>query len=136
MGVITRREFIATAAAFGASLAWRSGYAKSSRVTWTERRDLYPQGVASADPHADSVILWTRRPFEGGDAHKLTVEIADDAAFKKVVAVTNATVSDATDWTCRVLAANLKPGRVYWYRFTDRAGVWQQGWTHDHGACG
>ena len=122
MGVITRREFIATAAAFGASLAWRSGYAKGSRVTWTERRDLYPQGVASADPHADSVILWTRRRFEGADSHKLTVEIADDAAFKKVVAVTNATVSDATDWTCRVLAANLKPGRVYWYRFTDQQG--------------
>ena len=119
MGVITRREFLATAAAFGASLAWRTGYAQSSRISWSERRDLYPQGVASADPHADSVILWTRRPFEGNEAHKLRVEIADDAAFARVVATTTATVSAETDWTCRVLAANLKAGRVYWYRFAD-----------------
>src|SRR5215813_1777332 len=25
-------------------------------------------------------------------------------------------------WTCRVLAAGLRPGRVYWYRFTDEHG--------------
>ena len=46
----------------GASLAW-GGPAHGSRVSWHERRDLYPHGVASGDPDAHSVLLWTRRPF-------------------------------------------------------------------------
>jgi alkaline phosphatase D len=67
MKKVSRREFLATAASIGAVAAFaRSGMAKSgatkSRVQWTERRDLYPEGVASGDPQADSVLLWTRRP--------------------------------------------------------------------------
>jgi len=120
---ITRREFIEMAASFGACLAWRSAYARDSRVEWRERRDLYPQGVASGDPHSDSVILWTRRPpSEGAEARGLTVEIADDPAFHRIVASAKASISAESDWTCRALAANLKPGRVYWYRFTDEHG--------------
>ncbi len=123
MATINRRQFIEMAASFGAFLAWRSAYAKGSRVSWRERRDLYPQGVASADPHTDSVILWTRRPpSPDGEAKKLTVEIADDPAFQRVVASAKADISAETDWTCRVLAAGLKPAHVYWYRFTDEHG--------------
>src|SRR5262249_20003943 len=33
-----------------------------------------------------------------------------------------ANLSAETDWTCRALAAGLKPRRVYWYRFTDEHG--------------
>ena len=46
---LSRREFIQTAAAIGASLAW-GGPARASRIRWRERRDLYPEGVASGDP--------------------------------------------------------------------------------------
>ena len=123
LDLITRRKFIETAAAFGASLAWRSASASGSKTSWRERRDHYPQGVASGDPHPDSVILWTRRPpSQGSEARRLTVEIAADSAFRRVVAGTRADISNETDWTCRVLAAGLKPGRVYWYRFTDEHG--------------
>ncbi len=123
MAIITRRQFIEMAASFGAFLAWRSAYARDSKVSWRERRDLYPQGVASADPHPDSVILWTRRPpSPDSEAKKLTVEIADDPAFQRVVASAKANISAETDWTCRVLAAGLKPLHVYWYRFTDEHG--------------
>jgi len=119
----TRRRFIEAAASFGASLAWRSASARESRISWRERRDLYPQGVASGDPHPDSVILWTRRPpSQDGGARRLTVEIADDQAFRRVVASARAEISAEADWTCRVLAAGLKPARVYWYRFTDEHG--------------
>lgn len=123
MATINRRQFIEMAASFGASLAWRSAYARDSKTSWRERRDLYPQGVASADPHPDSVILWTRRPpSKESEAKKLTVEIANDPAFQRVVATTKANISAETDWTCRVLAAGLKPAQVYWYRFTDEHG--------------
>ena len=116
-----RREFVQLAAAIGASLAW-SGAARASRSKWAERRDLFPEGVASGDPAPDSIILWTRRPFDSGDRHVLTVEVAEDGNFRKVVATAPARVLAAADWTCRVLVAGLKPGRTYWYRFADEAG--------------
>jgi hypothetical protein len=62
-------------------------------VVWRERRDLYPEGVASGDPDPHSVILWTRRPFDGGSAQLLTVEVAEDEAFRRVVAHAPAPVS-------------------------------------------
>jgi alkaline phosphatase D len=118
---INRRSFLKAAAAIGASLAWVEP-ARGSNVDWRERRDLYPQGVASGDPDAHSVILWTRRPFTDGTRHVLTVEVAEDQAFRRVIAHAQAPVSSAADWTARVLIAGLEPARTYWYRFTDADG--------------
>jgi alkaline phosphatase D len=118
---MSRREFMRTAAAIGASLAW-CGPARASRLPWRERRDLYPEGVASGEPDAHSVILWTRRPFGEGSPQILTLEVAEDDRFGRVVAQTRAPVSAASDWTTRVLVGGLKPRHVYWYRFTDADG--------------
>ena len=118
---ISRRSFLKAATAIGASLAW-VGPARGSRVNWHERRDLYPQGVASGDPDPHSVILWTRRTFTDGTRQLLTVEVAEDEAFRRVIAHAQAPVSSATDWTARVLIGGLKPARTYWYRFTDSDG--------------
>src|SRR6478735_3850081 len=118
---LNRREFVHLAAAMGASLAW-GGLARASTTGWHERRDLYPEGVASGDPDPSSVILWTRWPFERGGRRVLTVEVAEDDAFRRVVAKASAPVSAESDWTTRVLVGHLKPARVYWYRFTDAEG--------------
>src|SRR3954464_2141601 len=118
---ISRRSFLKTAAAVGASLACVEP-ARGSRVHWNERRDLYPQGVASGDPDPHSVILWTRRPFAEGTRQLLTVEVAEDEAFKRVVANAKAPVSSVADWTTRVLIGGLKSAHTYWYRFTDSDG--------------
>ncbi|HWP54707.1 MAG TPA: alkaline phosphatase D family protein [Pyrinomonadaceae bacterium] len=123
MASVTRRNFIKLAASLGATLAWRSANVRAAGIQWRERREFYPQGVASADPHPDSVILWTRRPpVSDSLAKKLTVEIAEDSAFRKIVAVSKADLSAESDWTCRILAAGLKPRHEYWYRFTDEHG--------------
>ncbi len=120
---ISRRKFIELAASFGATLALPSLYARASSTQWREQRDFYPQGVASGDPHPDSVILWTRRPpSKNSEAKKLILEIADEPGFNRVVATASAALSAETDWTTRVLAAGLKPRHVYWYRFTDEHG--------------
>ncbi|MBV9542484.1 MAG: alkaline phosphatase D family protein, partial [Alphaproteobacteria bacterium] len=119
---LSRRDFAKTAAAFGAVLATASANARASSHAWTERRDLYPQGVASGDPQPDSVILWTRRPPTGKTAPKLTVEIAEDEAFTRVVSTAAITPKAENDWTVRVLAARLKPSTTYWYRFSDAQG--------------
>ena len=52
----------------------------------------------------------------------LTVEVAEDEAFRRVIAHAQAPVSSAADWTARVLVGGLKPARTYWYRFTDADG--------------
>jgi alkaline phosphatase D len=69
------------------------------------------------------VVLWTRRPFSDGRARAtLHVEVAEDAAFDRVIVAAEVGVWGESDWTCRVLVGGLRPGRVYWYRFTDGAG--------------
>ena len=120
---LSRRAFAAQAAALGAALAFGSAPAHAMPVPGRERRDLFPQGVASGDPRSDSVILWTRRaPDEGVASHRLTVEVASDTGFRNVVARGDVEVTTATDWTCRFLAAGLRPAGEYWYRFIDEAG--------------
>ena len=66
MALLTRRELLAAAAAMGATLAWGCSRSSPSRLAWKERRDLFAQGVASGDPAADSVLLWTR--FSAGSS--------------------------------------------------------------------
>src|SRR5256885_12805163 len=105
---LSRRDFVQLAAAMGASLAW-SGPARASRTNWREARNLYPEGVASGDPDPTSVILWTRRPFDAGDRHVLAVEVAEDPAFRRVVAKAPAPVSAASGLTTRVLVGHLQP---------------------------
>lgn len=126
MPELNRRDFLAQAAALGATLAWCAPRAAFSRVPWRERRERFAEGVASGDPQADSVILWTR--YSGGAASgaataRLTLEVAEDEAFTRVVAAEDATVAAASDWTCRVLVGGLAPARVYFYRFTDDDGA-------------
>src|SRR3954469_24496767 len=118
---LNRREFVQLAAAMGASLAW-GGSARASTTGWHERRGLYPEGVASGAPDPSSVIVWSGRPFESGRPRVLTLEVAEDDAFRRVVAKASAPVSAESDWTTRVLVGHLEPNRVYWFRFTDGEG--------------
>src|ERR1051325_2882635 len=115
---LSRRKFLRLAASFGAVAAFGGDLFAAPALPWRERRDLYPEGVASGDPAPDSVLLWTRRP--NGSA--LTVQVAEDEAFRKIVASSRVARSAEADWTCRVLVGGLKARRVYWYRFTDDNG--------------
>lgn len=121
-GGISRRRFLELATKLGAVAVLGPGGGRPG-AAWRERRDLYPEGVASGDPDASSALLWTRRaPIAGRAAAHLTVEVAEDAAFRRVVASAQVRVTAESDWTCRALVGSLKPARVYWYRFTDEAG--------------
>jgi alkaline phosphatase D len=119
-----RRQFLASAAAIGVLGIWATGSAAApSQIAWREDRALYPQGVASGDPDEHSIVLWTRRPFDQGEQHALTVEVALDATFRRVVATARVPVLAAADWTCRALVGGLSPATIYWYRFTDDSGA-------------
>lgn len=119
---LNRRQLMAEAAALGAVLAIGQASAKASTRAPVERRDLFPQGVASGDPEATSVILWTRRPPDLLRSERLTVEVAADPQFRSIVAQGVSAIAENTDWTCRFLAAGLRPAREYWYRFIDENG--------------
>ena len=122
MSRLNRRQFLAAAAAVGAWPAWAGQSAAWPTTVRRERRDLFPEGVASGDPDDTSVLLWTRRPVSDDTKTRLLVEIARDPAFGRLVATTMVAVTASADWTCRVLVGDLEPGHVYWYRFVDQMG--------------
>ncbi len=124
MSPITRREFLQLAAVIGATAVWGEPLSALPGGPWKERRDLFPEGVASGDPDSHSVLLWTRRPPSGDTPMpKLRVEVAEDEGFRRVVATSDVAIAADADWTCRVLVGGLKPARVYWYRFTGSDGM-------------
>src|SRR5579862_7630129 len=107
MPIMTRRSFLGMGAAMAATAVWGSPFGTKSRMPWQERRDLFPEGVASGDPDSHSVLLWTRRPpsteKSGEKLALLQAEISEDEMFTRVVATVTAPVSSASDWTCREL---------------------------------
>ena len=119
---ISRRKFLEMAAVLGASAAWGHAVPKQSASHWHERREFFPEGVASGDPDSNSVLLWTRRAPGTAPAARLTVEVALDTDFRNVVSEQSVPLSEASDWTCRVLVGGLKAATVYWFRFTDADG--------------
>ncbi len=79
----------------------------------------FPQGVASGDPRASSVILWTRvQATDGSDAPiAVTVEVSKTEDFANLVVRQELEVSPASDHTLRLLVTKLSPGTFYYYRF-------------------
>ncbi len=54
---LNRREFLQASLLMGFALATKKDWANQLPTLAIERRDLFPQGVASGDPKANSVIL-------------------------------------------------------------------------------
>jgi alkaline phosphatase D len=77
----------------------------------------YRHGVASGDPLADRVILWTRLTTEATAAVQVLWQVALDESFATVVASGITTTDSTRDWTVKVDAAGLDAGARYVYRF-------------------
>ena len=74
----------------------------------------FPHGVASGDPAADGVWLWTR----AAEAGAVQWQVASDPAFVDVVASGTVDADDTTDRTVNVRATGLQPSTTYYYRFS------------------
>lgn len=78
----------------------------------------FTHGVASGEPRADSVMLWTRYVPPRGDALLLGYEVAEDPGFGRVVATGDVPASGETGFCAKATVAGLAPDRWYYYRFT------------------
>jgi alkaline phosphatase D len=80
----------------------------------------FRHGVASGDPLADRLIIWTRATPASPNAGRLPVRwtVAEDAGFTRIAASGEVQTGPERDHTVKVDAGGLKPGRAYWYRFT------------------
>ena len=89
------------------------------------RNRYFKHGVASGDPHPESVILWTRvtptpeaTPGSGkGPKVSVRWQVAKDRRFTDIVAKGSFTTSAARDHTVKLEAKGLRPRTTYYYRF-------------------
>ena len=113
---VNRRRFLAGASATLGVLALRGYPVLAAAATH------FTHGVASGDPLADRVILWTRVLPGSGAAERLDVawEIATDEAFQQIISSGATTTDSDTDYTVKVDAAGLTPASQYFYRFSSQ----------------
>lgn len=87
-------------------------------VAFAEAPSPFSHGVASGDPHADSVLLWTRARAADGAAVAGRWQVATDRDFHRIVAEGAFQASAERDHIAKIVASGLRPGTEYWYRFT------------------
>jgi len=109
---IDRRRALAL---FGAGTAAVAGPAAAQ-----DQRVRFDHGVASGDPTADRVILWTRitpmDPSAGSVAYEWSLNPVDRMAGGAKSG--RGTTSAARDFTVKVDVGGLDPGRAYTFTFT------------------
>ncbi|MGD9966336.1 MAG: alkaline phosphatase [Hyphomonadaceae bacterium] len=95
--------------------------AAAPRAAWAQTlaAGQFTHGVASGDPLADGVVLWTR--FTGGDG-RIAWEIAEDDAFTNVARRGEAQANAASDFCVKIDVRGLNAGRAYYYRFLSASG--------------
>jgi len=117
----SRREFIIKLASVSGALA--AGSMLSACGGGDEAMVQFNYGVASGDPLADRVILWTHAKYDGfPDSVPLTYQVATDASFASIVSSGMVTASASTGYTAKADATGLTAGREYYFRFV--SGKW------------
>ncbi len=75
-------------------------------------------GVASGDPLADRVIIWTRvTPTTTVPKVNVTWQVATDPNFQAIYSTDTTFTGPEKDYTIKVDVSGLKPGQTYFYRF-------------------
>ena len=111
----SRREFLEAAALVGVSPA----IAPLLRLQpGAEARRVFLHGVASGDPLADRVMLWTRVSGAAASARpRVRWEVAQDDTFRRIVRRGEITTGSDRDFTVKVDVDGLRAGSRYAYRF-------------------
>jgi alkaline phosphatase D len=75
-------------------------------------------GVASGDPLADRVIIWTRVTPEQDQTINGSYVVATDTALKNVVKTGSFSTDNAKDYTIKLDVTGLSANTTYYYAFT------------------
>ena len=114
--MLSRRAFLWSAAASSVLHPWAAPAQASDTGTGPFRH-----GVASGDPLDDRVILWTRvtpaDPARLARPADIRWRVASDARLTRTVRSGTVTTSADRDFTVKVDARGLAPGRTYYYAF-------------------
>ena len=79
---------------------------------------VFRHGVASGDPLADRVILWTRvTPQTVSGEVTVAWQVARDPKFGRIMSRGEARTGAARDFTVKIDVPGLEPGTTYYYRF-------------------
>ncbi len=120
-----RREFLVKTAAVlaaGSSAIACGGGIDGGGANDGAAQFLY--GVASGDPLADRVMLWTHAKTAGSSAPvSLTWEVASAPDFYAIVSTGQVHALATNDFTAKADATGLTPGTTYYYRFREPAGA-------------
>ena len=107
---LDRRQLLAAFAAAGTL----PGCAHSSSAA--PQSAVFKHGVASGDPGADSIVLWTR--ISGSKAPvSVAWEVSAEPSFEAILLKGESRTSAETDYTLKVVAAPLPAGLPLYYRF-------------------
>ena len=123
MPFITRRRVLTGLASTVASAPFIGRTWAQSATRFTA--NPFSLGVASGDPDATSVVLWTRlapAPLETNSGMPSTAvpvdwEIADDEKMQRVVKRGTMEARPEDGHSLHVIPDGLTPNRPYWYRF-------------------
>ncbi|MEP7007668.1 MAG: alkaline phosphatase D family protein [Sphingomonas bacterium] len=110
---IDRRSFLLTGS-MGLGAFAVPGFAQMPNVTHATG---FTHSVASGEPSADSVLLWTRYIPANGDAVELKAEISETADFARIVSRGAQITGPWRDHTAKITVSGLAPGRHYHFRF-------------------
>lgn len=123
---LSRRKFLAYVSKFSASAIIFSSYWKGAFAQTDQGiTDLFKLGVASGEPEANGVVLWTRlapRPSERGsgmpnEAVKVVWEISEELNMSTIVRQGTAIAEPEYGHSVHVEVDGLESDRWYWYRF-------------------
>ena len=84
----------------------------------SEPETPFRHGVASGDPTQERLIIWTRvTPGPSGRRETVRWAVAEDEAFRRVVARGAVDTGPERDFTVKAEVDGLEPGGTYFYRF-------------------
>lgn len=128
---LTRRDFLKASALGMGAVVVSTGLSGCILDSSDKRTISFSHGVASGDPLANGVILWTRAEPDKRRDREVAVgwEVATDRSFENLVHSGTTETSKKHDFTVKVDVRDLMPGQVYYYRFAAGTGYSPVGTT-------
>lgn len=136
---MNRRKFLGQVPTLAAATGL-AGCAGASQSDAGQVGQTFAHGVASGDPLADAVILWTHIGLAAGAKARDSVEVkwrvATDEAMRNIVTQGVVQALASRDYTVKVDAQGLSPNRYYYYQFEAQGQLSQIGRTRTTAASG